>query len=53
MKIYGLSRGRDKKSTIVKQEPMNYVNCIHTNVGGGWETMWVLVLEVYEDNTIQ
>ena len=51
MKIYGLSRSRDKKGTIVKQEPMNYVNCIHTNVGGGWETMWVLVLEVYEDIT--
>lgn len=37
----------------IEQEPMNYVNCIHTNVGGGWETMWVLVLEVYEDNIIQ
>lgn len=49
MKIYGLSRSRDKKGAVVKQEPQDWVNCIHAQVGGGWETMLILVLEVYED----
>lgn len=44
---YGISRTRDKKGKIIKQEPLDWVNCIHTMVGGGWETMAVLVLEVY------
>lgn len=45
---YGISRTRDKKGKIIKQEPLDWVNCIHTMVGGGWETMAVLVLEVYD-----
>ena len=49
MKIYGLSRSRDKKGAVVKQEPQDWVNCIHASVGGGYENMWVLLLEVYED----
>ena len=48
--IYGVSRSRDKKGVIVKQTLNPYVNCIHTLVGGGWDTMLVAVMEiVYED----
>ena len=49
-KIYGLSRVRDKKGNIIKRDLKPYVNCIHTMVGSGYETMQVLVLEVYEDD---
>lgn len=51
-KAYGVSRTRssDVKGMIVKQGLRDYVNCIHTLVGGGWETMQVLVCEVYEEN---
>lgn len=45
---YGISRTRDKKGKIVKQEPLDWVNCIHTMVGGGWETMAINVLEIYD-----
>lgn len=49
IKAYGISRTRSSKGKgeIVKQELRDYVNCIHTLVGGGWETMQVLVCEVY------
>lgn len=50
---YGISRTRDKKGKIIKQEPKDWTMCVHTMCGGGWETMAVLVLEVYgseEDN---
>lgn len=43
---YGVSRTRDKKGAIIKQTTLPWVNCIHRNVGGGWKTMEVLVLEV-------
>lgn len=46
---YGISRTRDKKGVIIKQTTLPWVNCIHTMVGGGYETMQVLVLEVYDD----
>ena len=46
---YGLSRSRDKHGNIVKRSLNPYVNCIHTNVGGGYETMQVLILEIYDD----
>ena len=48
--IYGLSRIRDKKCNIIKRDLKPYVNCIHTLVGSGYETMQVLVMGVYEDN---
>lgn len=48
--IYGLSRNRDEKGKVVKRNLHDYVNCIHASVGGGYENMWVLVLEVYEDD---
>ena len=51
MKIYGLSRVRDEKGAVVKRDLKDWVNCIHPNSGGGYETMWVLVLEVHEDDT--
>jgi len=34
---YGISRTRDKKGVIIKQTTLPWVNCIHTNVGGGVE----------------
>lgn len=40
---YGVSRTRDKKGAIVKQDLLDWVNCLHANCGGGWETMWILV----------
>lgn len=47
---YGISRTRDKKGEIIKQATLPWVNCIHRNAGGGWKTMEILVLEVYEDD---
>lgn len=46
--VYGLGRSRDKKGDWVGVHLNPYVNCIHTNVGGGFETMMVLIVEVYE-----
>ena len=48
-KYYGVSRSRDKKGKIVKREFKDYIMCVHASVGGGRETMWVLVAEVYEE----
>lgn len=50
---FGISRSRDKKGIIVKQELKPYTMCIHTNVGGGYETMQVLIAEkiYYERKT--
>lgn len=50
IEAYGLSRSRDEKGVVVSRPLNPYVNCIHTCVGGGRENMWVLVLEVYEDD---
>ena len=48
---YGLGRSRSSKGkgewTGISLNP--YTNCIHTLVGGGWPTMLVAVVEVYED----
>lgn len=48
-KYYGVSRSRDKKGKIVKREFKDYIMCVHASVGGGRESMWVLVAEVYEE----
>ena len=48
-KYYGVSRSRDKKGKIVKREFKDYTMCVHASVGGGRESMWVLVAEVYEE----
>lgn len=45
---YGIGRSRDRKGKVVDQHPLPYTMCIHTNVGGGWETMQVLVMELIE-----
>lgn len=42
-KAYGVSRTRDKNGKIIKQDILDWTMCIHTMLGGGWETMWVLV----------
>ena len=47
-RIFGLSRSRDRKGKIVKRNVNPYVNCIHASVGGGYESMWVLALVIYE-----
>lgn len=49
---YGLSRSRDKKGVIVKRTCNPFVNCLHASCGGGYETMWVLIVEVYESDPI-
>ena len=49
---YGLSRSRDKKGVIVKRTCNPFVNCIHTTVGHCYETMEVLIVEVYESDPI-
>ena len=46
---FGLSRSRDAKGNVVDRPINDYVNCITASVGGGYNTMWVLVLETYED----
>ena len=45
---YGISRTRDSKGVIVKRDLRDWVNCVHTMAGSGWETMEILVLEVYD-----
>lgn len=52
MKAYGLSRTRDAKGNIIKRSLMDCVNCLHASCGGGYETMQVLVVEVYEDKEL-
>ena len=48
--VYGVSRSRDKKGVIVKRNLNPFVNCIHTMVGGGYDTMIVAVMEIeYEE----
>lgn len=52
--VYGLSRSRDRKGKVIKRSLNPFVNCIHTMAGGGWDTMEILVVEVYEkDNVLQ
>ena len=48
---YGVSRTRDKHGKVTKREFKDYTMYIHASVGGGRETMWVLVAEVKEDET--
>ena len=50
-KVCGLSRTRDEKGNIVKRELKPYVNCLHASCGGGYETMQVLVVEIYEEES--
>lgn len=50
-KAYGISRTRDEQGNITKTELKPYTMCIHTNVGGGWDTMAVLIAEEYEGDT--
>ena len=47
--VFGLSRSRDSKGKIVDRPINDYVNCIHASVGGGYESMWVLV--IYAEDT--
>lgn len=47
-RIYGLSRSRDKYGNIVKRNLNDFVNCLHASCGGGYKTMEILIVEVYE-----
>ena len=49
--VLGVSRSRDKKGNVVARPLNPYVNCIHAQVGGGRENMFVLVMEIEYDNT--
>lgn len=46
--VYGFSRSRDAKGNIVDRKINDYVNCIHTMVGSGYETMQVLIIYAEE-----
>lgn len=46
--VYGLSRSRDKQGNVVKRNLNPYVNCLHTQMGGGRLNMAVLVIETME-----
>lgn len=46
MKVYGLSRSRDKTGTVIKRNINPYVNCIHSQTGNARENMEVYVLEI-------
>ena len=47
--FFGLGRTRHgEKGEISGLHLNDYTMCIHTLVGGGWKTMEVLVVEVYE-----
>ena len=46
--IYGLSRSRDKKGNVVSRNVNPYVNCIHTQVGGGRDNMQCYIIEIEE-----
>ena len=48
---YGVSRSRDRKGKIIHQELKPYTICVHTFVGGGYESMAVLVAEGIRDET--
>lgn len=43
LKAFGLSRSRDKKGNVVRRNLNDYVNCLHTQVGGARENMEVYV----------
>ena len=47
--VFGLGRTRHGENGAISNLHLNdYTMCIHTLVGGGWKTMEVLVVEVYE-----
>ena len=45
MNVYGLSRTRDGSGNIVGFHLCPYTMCLHTKIGGGWETMGVYIAE--------
>lgn len=50
-KAYGLGRSRHGGKGAISGLHLNdYTMCIHTLVGGGWDTMMVLVVEMYEND---
>lgn len=48
---YVVSRSRDRKGKIIKQELKPYTMCVHTFCGGGYESMAVLVAEIVKYET--
>ena len=50
---YGLGRSRHGGKGAISGLHLNpYTMCIHTLVGGGWPTMQVLVVEIYESDPV-
>ena len=47
---YGVGRTRDKYGNVTKWSYNPYVNCIHTQVGGGRINMGVYIAEIYEQD---
>ena len=47
-KYFGLSRSRDAKGNIVNRQLRSVVNCLHSSCGGGYDTMIILIVEVYD-----
>lgn len=43
----GRSRSSDNKGRVVRYHLNDYVNTIHTLLGGGWETMQIYIVEIY------
>ena len=50
--VFGIGRNRDRKGAVCGLHLNDYTMCIHTLVGGGWKTMEVLVVEVYEEDNV-
>lgn len=48
--VYALSRSRDRQGNVVKRNLNPYVNCLHTQMGGGRLNMAVLVMEIMKTN---
>lgn len=51
IKAYGVARTRSNigKGEITEWRLTPYTMCVHTLIGGGWDTMAVLIAEEYED----
>lgn len=50
IEAYGLSRNRDRTGKVVSRHLNEYVNCIHTQVGGARDNMEIYVVEVWSQN---
>ena len=47
-RAFGLARTRDETGKVTKWSLKPYTMCLHSLIGGGWDTMAVLIAEEYE-----